>query len=423
MSVYEDIKEGLLERIAEGAKMSAVKLGFLLHYHDTKTLNAASMILFDEIFKQLDRIEPVEELISFWVKVPRGSIEDYGFENDAEAFEYFNVKNKAELDKAFNDFYPDEYYWYRIQASKYKNNRALLVRHFMISIQPDVCEPVIDLMLYDRTELLSWVLYAIKEVIHECEQGTYNDRVQAELPYSKRYGVIPKKVLWDHRPEYRENGLEKLTKEDIEQFIEVISNEEKAPTGRIKEMTFNKYFEYALPCFKNAGLPVDGATPFQAFMAHGEDFGLCCFRDIDLDSPQEFERCLKNRSGGGHPWGLRYGSSRSRIMLYPRLDENGYYFTYSGNPNWNAYELVKMYLPLKEAGLPVVFLCPEETILYLREEEMVGFVPDDKTPVYCQECFREDIEDFYHFDPEKDAPIKDLVKWYSVRPLKLKEVG
>ncbi len=404
--------------------MNAVKLRYLLDHREVNALSKESMDLFDEIYNLLERIEPIgdNERKQFWMKVPRGCLDDFEFEDESEALEYFNVDNKSELQSAFEFNYPDEYYWYQIISVKYKNNRALLIGNFTISLQPDVEDKLGRSFEYDCSELLSWAVSAVKDVISECEAGTYNSRIQAELPYTKRYGVISRRTLWDHCPAYRENELGDLTKEEIGHFINVISAEEKIPTARMGEMTFNKYFEYASLSFKNAGLSVGQATPFDAFLAHGEDFGVMRFDGIDLDSPDAFRDFLVGeRCGGGHPWGLRRGTSRSRIMLYPVLDENGYYFTYSGNPNWNVYEMVKMYLPLKEAGLPVVFLCPEETIRYLREEDRVGFVPNDELTVYRQSAFKERINDFYHFNPETDDKIKDMIEWYPVDAVKLKE--
>lgn len=168
-------------------------------------------------------------------------------------------------------------------------------------------------------------------------------------------------------------------------------------------------------------LKVEVDTLLEQFVMHGEDFGVWNFKGIDLDSPDDFYKFLKERpSGGGHPWGLRRGTSRSRIMLHPRVDENGYYFTYSGNPNWNVYEMVKMYLPLKEAGLPVVFLCPEDTIDYLREQDKIGFVPDDELTVYQQSEFNERIDDFYHYDPKAHEAINGLIEWYPEKLVQLK---
>ena len=403
--------------------MTAVILDSLLGHSDINALNTASLIWFDEIFKLLEQIEAIgdNELKQFWVKIPRGSLVDYGFEDENEALEYFNVSGKSELQATFESNYPEPFYWYKICAVKYKSNRVLRINRFTINLQPNIKKETSELLTFDCSELLSWVVDAIKDVIYKCKLGVYNDYIQAELPYTKRYGVTSRKILWDLCPEYRKSELKDLTKEEIEYFIEVISSEEKIPSERIKDMTFNKYFEFAALSFKNARLKVEGDTLLEQFVMHGEDFGVWNFKGIDLDSPDDFYKFLKERpSRGGHPWGLRRGTSRSRIMLHPRVDENGYYFTYSGNPNWNVYEMVKMYLPLKEAGLPVVFLCPEDTIDYLREQDKIGFVPDDELTVYQQSEFKERIDDFYHYDPKAHEAIKGLIEWYPEKLVKLK---
>ncbi len=262
----------------------------------------------------------------------------------------------------------------------------------------------------------------MRKIIAECEKGTYNDRIDKELPYTKRYGVVQRKVLWDNCPEYRKHHLKTLTQEEIDRFISFLREETgQPPTRRIKDMTFNQYFDYAAKAFENMGIRTEGATSRDLFECYGEDFGGRLFDNVDLDSPKDFYRFYNGEwRMGGHPWGLHRGTSRSRVMLQPQLDNDGYYFIFSGDPNWCIFEMVKLYLGLKNAGLPMAFAMPKVSVAYLLEEDKVGFVMDDEPLLYCHSDFKEYIDDFYHYG-EENEPIKDIIEWYPVEHITLKE--
>ncbi len=423
MSLFEDIKTGLNQAIQHERPMNVVRLrSFINGISDVYSLEPKSMELFDEVFQLLEHIEPGENnnYRQAWVKVPRGYVMDCGFESVEEAFEDFNVDNMKDLEKVFHERWPDEYYWYQIESGSYKDNRALQIGRFTISIEPDREEAISDFP-YDYSELLSWVVKTLNDVLRECAEGRYNARIEYELPYTKRYGVISRKTLWDHCPSYRQFRLKNLSRDEIEHFISIVGSDNQIPTYRIKDMTFNRYFEYASLAFANAEFDTEGMDAFKQFRKYGEDFGNSSFRHVDLDSTEAFDAYYDGEGQmGGHPWGLRRGSSRSRIMLIPRKDDNGYYFSFAGDPNWNIYDIVRMYIPLKESGLPVYLSNPDECIAYLREEDMVGIVPDDTMLMYKQAYFNEPINDFYHYDPLTDEAIKHLIKWYPIDTVTLK---
>ncbi len=424
MSVYEDITQAIEEAMLQNKPLNAFRVQEYSEIREpVYRLTSSAMTIFDEIFKLFDKMEAIGDnnYKQAWVTVPRGDVKDCGFSTLTEARQYFGVKSNKQLQKAYEEEFPQEQYWYQISSAQYEKVRVLQLGNLTIVIGKEYTDKK-DWTAYKLRDILIWIFVSLRKVIRECKAGTYNDRISRDLPYSLRYGVIGRKELWDHNPEYRESNLKDLSKEEIEKFIEVLKSEDGTiPTKRIKVMTFNRYFEYAALSFKNAGLQVDGMTPFQQFNVYGEDFGGTVFRDVDFDSPEDFVRFYNGELDmAGHPWGLYRGSSRSRIMLRPHLDDEGYYFSFSSDPNWSVYEMVKMYLPLKEAGLPVVFSMPQETIEYLREEDKVGFVMSTELCVYRQRDFKEPINDFYHFH-EEDEPIKHLVEWYPVEQVVLKK--
>ena len=185
-------------------------------------------------------------------------------------------------------------------------------------------------------------------------------------------------------------------------------------------MTFNKYFAMAYECFKSLGFDVDNDI-FRTFERYGEDFGGRLFDEIDFDSEQDFDDVYSERKvgGGGHPWGILRGSSRTRIMLYPMKTENGYIFRLAGNPNWSIRDIVKSYITLKKINAPVFFNNTAETTAYLKEEDLVGFVPITRVPVYCQSEFNEKVNDFRQYWESAYNKIKDLIAWQEIDEVKL----
>ncbi|MCI7775449.1 MAG: hypothetical protein MSH55_06700 [Enorma sp.] len=92
----------------------------------------------------------------------------------------------------------------------------------------------------------------------------------------------------------------------------------------------------------------------------------------------------------------------------------GYYYAVSGNA-WNrSVEAVSFYVALKRAGLPVI-LCDARAILArFKGEDLVGVVPRDVIPVYCERMFPKHlgtILDFMHVYDEDIAYFGDKIEW------------
>ena len=253
--------------------------------------------------------------------------------------------------------------------------------------------------------------------------NTYNENVRKNLPYEQRYGTINRKLFWQYYPNDKANSLEDLTENEINEFLSIVENEpdDYVPTNPIQNMTFNKYFAIAYECFKSFGYDISKDI-FHTFERYGEDFGGGIFYEINFDSEQDFDDVYSERKvgGGGHPWGILRGSSRTRIMLYPQKVDTGYIFRFVGNPNWSIREIVKGYITLKRMNMPVFFNNKNDSIRYLREEDLVGFVPITRLPVYCQCEFNEKVDDFRQYWNGDYGRIKDLIKWQEIDEVKLK---
>lgn len=92
----------------------------------------------------------------------------------------------------------------------------------------------------------------------------------------------------------------------------------------------------------------------------------------------------------------------------------GYYYAVAGKA-WNrSVEAVSFYVALKRAGVPVV-LCDARAILSrFKGEDLVGVVPRDVIPAYCEGMFPErlgTILDFMHVHDEDMANFGGKIEW------------
>lgn len=384
-------------------------------------LKPESMAVFNEIFALLKQIETdkINNYRSVWLRADRGTVEDMGFEDTEDALEYFGISEKSKLQEAFLSEFPDETYWFELESVSDRNYRHLGLRNFSVTIVGDELEG----HPYGYFDLLTWIRDELSHTLNDIRAGTYNQRIEAEVPLLLRYGTIPRSIYWQLCPKDKEYALKDLSQAEIDRFISIIEVEgdDYVPAERLRNVTFNHYLQYASYAFQGAGLDVGDMTPFEQFERYGEDFGGHVLRDLNMDSHSDFLRYFNDEFRmGGHPWGLRRGSSRTRIMLIPKRDEDGWYFSFSGNPNWNVYEMVKMYLALKNCGCPVRFVLGQETLRYLREEDLVGIVPIERICAYCHSDFPGlEVNDFRHLD-ESCEEMKELVDWLPFEPVKLK---
>lgn len=409
-------------------KMKAPSVENISIWNETVyNLEPNSMRLFNEITQMLGQIEPMQNNNNYkrmWLSVERGTVEDMRFDDLDEAMDYFEVENEADLKKKFLEWYPDEKYWFMLEALHNENCRILRLKRFTICICNEIPD-YINSTEYEYVRLLEWIKEALAITLNQAKQGRYLEIVEKELPRNLRYGTISRKELYKRRPTCKESILKDLTDEEIKRFIETIEKEDNdyIPEGRIKNMTFNMYFDYASKAFTAAGYDTNGMTPYEQFKRYGEDFGNHILEELPHDTHEGFMFYCDDKSHmGGHPWGLVRGSSRTRISLWPYLTDEGFYFGFGSNEVFMAYEMVKMYMALKDSGMPVRFCGSKKAIIkYLRQNDLIGIVPSYEIALYRQHEFtNQSVEDFMHFCPEEDEDIADAIEWQPIMPVILR---
>lgn len=397
--------------------LKAPRLDRMLFWtHEIKYLDKNSKKIFDEIFDLIAPIKPLNDnnYRELWLTAERGTRTEIN---------KFLDKEDRYTKEEFNQCYPNMLSWYKFGSIDVNGFRIIQLRSLKFIVEEG---KFVEIEGYNYTEILSWLKSAIEDALTYLREGTYNQRVEEELPYELRYGVMLRKDYWRELPEIKREVLKGISEEDIERFLNYAESEGNnyVPSGRISSMTFNKYFDIAYCAYKMAGWIDDEESPEKHFFRHCEDFGGGVIYHLNYASVEEFEHYYKVESHnyGGHPWGIVRGSSRSRIMLYPRKMDDGYYFEFTGNPNWSIFEIVKLYLGLKDNNVPVVLLNKDEIFAYLREEDYVGFVPETDIPVYCQLKFKHHkVDDFRHYNPEIHSKILNKIEWQEYDKIELIE--
>ena len=392
-------------------------------YNSNCSYDERTYELLDEIFVLIKRISPVSKngARELWFTAERGTIEDFG--NYDELLEEGEVESREEFERWWKDEFPNETEWYNFTAVEDAEigYRAIFLGNKFV-IEDDSRKPRSAFPL-DISEFAEWILESVKKCISELENGTYNERIQRELPVQHRTGTILRKHLWDVYPESRTSFFENLSRAEVDEFVECAAEQDDEPKnlkGRIEKMTANDFYSYcalgyAANKYKGTDLPLR-----QQYEKHadGRDDGL---GEIDPDSADAFHDWLYNREyHGGHPWEVCRGGNSTHVSLYVHHDDNGYYLSVAGDA-WNrTVESVKFFLALRHAGLPVFMFEAKILSDRLLEKEKIGIVPDGITPAYCGSHFPDEkIIDFMNLPFEDQDKLIPFCVWQKEIEVKL----
>ncbi len=379
--------------------------------------------LLDEIFELLKRVSPVSHngAWELWFTVERGTIEDFG--DFKEMLEDGEVESREEFEQFWKDEFPNETEWYRFTAVEDIDigYRAISVGNkFVIE---DDSRKQRTTFPYDISEFTEWIRDSIKNCIADLENGTYNERIQRELPPQHRTGTIIRKYLWDVFPEARESFFKDISHLDIDEFVKCANEQTDNPTdlkGRISRMTANDFYAYCALGYKAnnyEGTDLPLRIQYEKH-ADGRDDGL---GEIDPGSAEDFHAWLCDRNlRGGHPWEVCRGGNLTHISLHVGIDGDGYYLSVAGDAWSRTIESVKFYLALRREGLPVFMHEAKILADRLTGKEKIGIVPDGVMPAYCESLFPgEKVIDFMNLPYEnRDEMVKHCV-WYQEKEVLL----
>lgn len=380
--------------------------------------------LLAELFDLLQRIEPDDQTgrWEFWLTAPRGTFRDFK-ENYVGYYAELDGEDGELSSDDIEDWWKGEFSeaeaWIHFAAAEDKKDgyRAVFLNHrCVIEQRPWIC----DGEQKDVSDLVKWMLTAVKAVIIEVRNGNYNGRVEKELPLQYRVGTMTREVFWQMTPWLRKNFFRTLSERDIDEFMAYAVEDPTQVTHRIKEMTANDFFSFCAIGYKENGYMATHLPPKQQYGLHanGQDDGLT---KIDPDSPQVFADWFHNHKEWGHPWEVSRGSSWEHICLFVHEDKKGYYLTVSGASYTKCREAIKFYLALRRAGLPVCMAQVEQLKQRLLGTEKIGVVPRGILPVDCQWLFPgKDIIDFTHLPEGKRRKAARYCTWQELKSVRLR---
>lgn len=379
-----------------------------------------------KLFELLKKIKPTSSdyIWRLWLPVKRGKLEDFADPNDQDDLEYYGAENREELERVWKTFYPHEIMWYRFSAiddAKIDDRRIYLGDKQIITVNEGKTEKA---QVKEISELTGWLLATVNGVIAELKAGTYNARVEKELPLEQRIGDIPRKDYFDLFPDRRERFLNGITKLEIEEFVGYANSQPEDSEnmdGHLLSVTANDFFNACAIAYKANDYKDCSRTPIEQYKgnADGRDEGLT---ELDPDSAEAFEHWLEWSQYGGHPWEIYPGGSVTHIDLEVSRDTQGYFFSLAGSSESRCIETVRIYLALKRSDIPVFLWDAPILVDRLLETDLIGIVPQDVWPYHCEHLYPDDeIHTFMNLPVEQDEAEQMLpfISWQLQDEVKL----
>lgn len=435
--------------------------GYMNATASTPALLAAIKPLF-ELLKELKPHKKNDEAKTIWIRIPRGSIDDYDSFEDMK--DWGIVETYEEYLKEWEYNYPEEYCWYELIVFQVYNKKDKKLRYygmslgnnFIISASLEETCDVREVAYREEAavKLCDLIHPAVEESMRLLKEGKYNNFVEKFLPYEFRTGVIKRSDLWESDCEYKKSDYDGLSDEMVKRFIHLIKSGANNPDkiGRIIEFTANDFFKACKLGYEAIGKECDGYSLSDLYMHYsdgrdegltGNGHGLNAGSGIDFEDSKAWDEWFFNRKQhGGHPWEVVPGGNSTHMSLGVRSDRSslefdlrlgkisqeefneqikkaGYYFVVDGIHR--AFESINFYLTLYDAGLPVIIDDAEELVASFEGSDYVGIVPHNVFPRYCASLFPKEygvIFDFMHVYKSEDAWF-DKVKWLPEDPAEM----
>ncbi len=449
-------------------ELCAPKIDKLLHWFERGHMNPSEpseeiKAAMEPLFQALAPLAPLkenDEAKAIWLKIPRGDISDYtSFE---KLKEYGEVSTYEEYLEYWSRHYPDEFLWYELViVESFNKNGSLRFRGVSVGRTTIISASMEGSTTQEKlsedaaVELCGLLTKAAKEAIQKLRDGTYNDEVQAQLPYWFRTGVIRRNVLWDYDQEQKRYDLTGMTESTMAEFQKLIESgvNDEMKIGRLDRMTANAFYRACAIAYKACGLRGTGLPPVDQYFlnADGRDEGLSGRGNalekgtgVDPDDPDAWDQWFFDwHRGGGHPWEIIRGGNSTHVDLIVRHDRNmigwkvrtgeitpeeaehypcGFFFEIHGKHR--SWEAVHIYLALSAAGLPVILSDAVEILARFLATDYIGIVPHAMIPKYCEGMFPKRfgrVIDFMHVYEEELEAYGDKIEWLPVQSAALKE--
>ena len=389
----------------------------------------------DRLYEILNMLEPCgdDERHEIWFTLPRGGIDEFYEYEDMLADG--SVESYAEYVEMWKEEFPDETMWFKLTTVRYKEYVSLFINgNIFIEVDPRKQE---NRWLQDMTESIETLTAKATETVEMVRNGTYNDWLNKELPYTHRFGTIPTQTYLKLRPDEKPFIVGDFPDELLDSLREWVRQDgeydykQPPQTGLMPSMTVNTYLELSAIAYR-ALYPGDakGKTPEQMYKrwADDRDGG---FLKVPHDDPDEFMKWYKLEDkwvidNPSHLWEAVSGGSRTNIHLSPHYVEGqGWYFVLSQCTYICPEEAATMYVALRNAGIPVRLCDANEIIRKMSGEGSVGIIPWYSSPwEYQYGGFPVNgVLKFVNLELPDDQDICDATEWLPLDEVKLADAN
>lgn len=391
------------------------------HFESSHVSND-SYLKLKEVYKIFSCIKPGEndENRHTWFEISRGPISAFGDYDEYK--ESGEVETPEEFEQLWKDYYPEETTWYRFDIAKYQNELFFhLDGKLICSIredEPPGKAPVFDPDYFDR--FADWLL---RKVVSETDklkkdEAAYNNYIQQNLSWSKRFGRIKRKDYWEIQGDETIRPDKNLSDESIEKLEIVVEKTKNQDIPLLEKMTAGEFFRICEICydansyFRNSQIQL---TPKEKYLqtSDGRDGGL---RELAENSPLAFYEWYHSSAWlGGHPWEICRGGNSTHISLYISDVQSKWKVRLAGSSLVRVEETVRMAVALYDNSVPFELSDAEDILRMVTGNDYIGIVPQYIFPRYCYRFFpKEDqIIDFMNlgYDKEKTGKIVEKTYW------------
>ena len=397
--------------------------------YDPKEIGNWLQSIFEVVQKIQSKKQGKDDQWTLWIKTQRGPLSVFADEEEFKEMKAFGeVESKQDLVDTWKSFYPHPVKWYRVSFVLYENRFFLLFDSaFEISFNLET-KKVSGAHLTRKRDwrFLQWLFNEIDCIVTQLSQDAtaYNHSLAEELPLWKRFGKIKRRVLWNKINDIKRLD-ETLGAGNRTMFDQVVSNMDENRV--LQSMTADDFFRICAVCYDANGYfeEEQDLSDREEYtrMADGRDDGL---QKINGASEKAFLHWYVTRWMGGHPWEICRGGNSTHITLQVSKEDNGWRLYLHGLSRTRVVETAKMAIALFRHQIPFMLPDAAHMQLMLNGEDMVGIVPDDVIPRYCNSYFpdEDDIFDFMNpwFD---DKDVKKVIindaRWYPIEPIELKK--
>lgn len=227
------------------------------------------------VLKPLMPLAENEEAKQLWLRIPRGTIDDYDCYE--ELLEWDEIKNKEEYEQRWFQEYPDEYSWYSLVIAEFLESDGT-IRHRGVSLGDSTIinaqlesnkQPAIHMSDDAAIQLCSLIIPAIEDSLRLLREGTYNKLVESSLPYKFRTGVIKRSVMNEHDPDMVDYVRDGIQPEILDQFRLYLSagENDEMKIHRLNSMTANDFFHACSIGYQACGFAIKDQTEVDQYFA------------------------------------------------------------------------------------------------------------------------------------------------------------